>query len=355
MEDSWRRFLAPPCDDRAEPALAGYLTGQSVLITGAGGYIGSALARAVAGAGPESLVLLDSCEYNLFQLQQAPVSGGPALHETVLGSVLDSALLDDILARTRPGIIFHAAAYKHVPLLEYNPLAAIRNNVVGTYTLVEAILRHGPARLIVVSTDKAVEPRSIMGASKRLAELIALSLSTPQHAMNAVRLGNVIGSSGSVVPTFLSEIAAHQPITLTHPEAARYFMSLREAVEAILAAGAFPCGGRILLPELGPPIGIKELARYLISAAGNGPLPVRVTGLRPGEKVNEDLLFASEARTGRAGPLEVVESPAPAPSALAAMIGRLRAARSTPSLLAALAAAVPEYSPSGLLLGGDRA
>src|SRR3984885_5457493 len=177
--------------------------GQSVLVTGAGGYIGSALVKAIAAAGPGRIVLLDSSEQNLFQIRQQMES--PC--EPVLGSVNDVHLLDDIFTRFQPEVIYHAAAFKHVPLLEHNPIAAVRSNAIGTYTLAQAALRHGTAKLILISTDKAVNPHSVMGVSKRLAELAVVALSGHTTRMNAIRLVNVIGSPGSVIPIFLAQIA----------------------------------------------------------------------------------------------------------------------------------------------------
>ncbi len=306
-----------------------------MLVTGAGGYIGSALVKAIAAAAPNCIVLLDACEQNLFEISRS-VPG-----EAVLGSVTDAALLDDLFDRFHPRFVYHAAAFKQVPLLEQNPFAAIHNNAIGTYTLAEAILRHGPARLTLVSTDKAVNPHSIMGASKRIAELVVVSLSTAQCPMNAVRLGNVMGSTGSVIPIFRQQIADREPVTVTGREATRYFMQLAGAVEAILACGAAECAGRILLPDLGAPVRIEDLARSLI---GDAQLPIRFTGLRPGDKLAEDLLLASEVREGTSGPLAILRTPALDPAVLDAMIEPLRSARTRDALLSAVSALVPEYS-----------
>jgi FlaA1/EpsC-like NDP-sugar epimerase len=305
--------------------------GQSVLVTGAGGYIGSALVKAIAAAGSSRLVMLDSCEQNLFEI------GRKFPGEAILGSVTDAPLLDDLLDRFRPAIVYHAAAYKHVPLLEQNPFAAIHNNAIGTYTLVRAILRHGPARLVLVSTDKAVNPGSFLGISKRIAELVVVSLSSPRHSMNAVRLGNVIGSTGSVIPIFQQQIAAREPLTITHREATRYFISIEKAVEAILAAGAAECAGRVLLPDLGAPVRIEELARSLM---GDAQLPIQYIGLRPGDKLSEELLFAREVSEGSSGPLTVIRTPTVDPAALDAAIERLRTARTLEELLPAVKALV---------------
>src|ERR1700722_1761530 len=234
--------------------------GESVLITGAGGYIGSSLVQAIAAAGPRRIVLLDSSEHNLFRIREhLEPAFGHVDCAPVLGNVDDVNLLDDIFTRFEPEVIYHAAAFKHVPLLERNPIAAIRNNALGTYTLAQAALRHRTPRLILISTDKAVNPHSVMGVSKRLAELTVVSLSTSEYRMNAIRLVNVIGSPGSVVPIFLRQIAERRPVTVTHPEAARWFMSLNEAVAAILSAGTAETEGRIVVPEVGDQTRIADL------------------------------------------------------------------------------------------------
>ncbi|MEI9974164.1 MAG: polysaccharide biosynthesis protein [Ignavibacteriota bacterium] len=300
-------------------------------MTGAGGFIGSALVRAIAAAAPSRLVLLDSCEQNLFEISQHV----PA--EAVLGSVTDAALLDDLLLRFRPRVVFHAAAYKHVPLLESNPFAAIHNNAIGTFILAETLLRHSPSRLVLVSTDKAVNPRSIMGASKRFGELTMASLSTPACPMNAVRLGNVIASTGSVIPIFRRQIAAGGTVTVTHREATRYFISLDAAVESILAAGAVPCSGRILIPDLGTPVRIEDLARSMI---GDAPLPIHFTGLRPGDKLSEELTFADEVQEGTTGPLSIYRTRSLDVAVLRSAVTRLCDARTPDELFAVIGAVV---------------
>jgi FlaA1/EpsC-like NDP-sugar epimerase len=317
-----------------------------ILVTGAGGYIGSALVKALASAGPAQLILLDSSEQNLFNLvrhlEQVP-------HEAILGSVTDAALLNGIFSRFHPTMVYHAAALKHVALLERNPFAAVRNNAIGTYTLAQAALQHGASRLILVSTDKAVNPHSIMGASKRIAELIVAALATPQCRMNAIRLGNVIGSTGSVVPIFLEQIKKGGPITVTDPDVTRYFMSLNDAVEAILAAGTAECSGKILLPDLGEPERIADLARLLIATAADNPtreIPIQFIGLRPGEKLREDLTFESEILE------EAIRTPSPAPAELQAQMAQLAcliAAEDLSGLVHLIRQMVPEYQPSSVI------
>ncbi len=316
--------------------------GESVLVTGAGGYIGSALVQAISAARPSHIVLLDSSEHNLFQIREHLESSfGHVPCDPVLGSVNDVNLLDDIFSRHQPEVIYHAAAFKHVPLLEHNPIAAVRNNALGTYTLAQAALRHGTPRLILISTDKTVNPHSVMGVSKRLAELAVVSLSTSECRMSAIRLVNVIGSPGSVVPIFLKQIAGRRPVTVTHSEAARWFMSLNEAVAAILAAGMEQAEGKILLPEVGEQTRIADLAASLISAAEVPPpeVPMVFTGCRPGDKLTEELVSKSD--TCRFQPVEIEE-----------LMQRLRNSidsQDVPALIRTLCAVVPEYVPSALL------
>jgi FlaA1/EpsC-like NDP-sugar epimerase len=335
-------FLPAQADDTITVPFSSAHAGQSVLITGAGGYIGSALAKAIAAAGPSRIVLLDSAEHNLFQIRQHLESAfGHVDCAPVLGSVDDVNLLDDNFARFQPEVIYHAAAFKHVPLLERNPIAAVRNNAIGTYTLAEAALRHGTPQLILISTDKAVNPHSVMGVSKRLAELAVVSLSSAASRMNAIRLANVIGSPGSVVPIFLRQIAERRPVTVTHPEASRWFMSLNEAVAAILASGPAKIGGaepegRILVADVGEQTRITDLATLLIGAA---QVPIVFTGCRPGDKLTEELVSGTETRR-------------PQPTELEDIIDRLSvciASHDVPGLIRTLCAVVPEYVPSVIL------
>jgi FlaA1/EpsC-like NDP-sugar epimerase len=319
--------------------------GQSVLVTGAGGYIGSALVKAIAAAGASRVVLLDSGEHNLFQIRQQMES--PC--EPVLGSVNDVHLLDDIFTRFQPEVVYHAAAFKHVPLLEHNPIAAVRNNAIGTYTLAQAALRHGTPKLILISTDKAVNPHSVMGVSKRLAELAVVALSSPACRMNAIRLGNVIGSTGSVVPIFLRQIAERRPVTVTHPDATRWFMSLTQAVDAILASGMAELEGKILVPELGAPTRITDLAKLLI---GKVEVPIVFTGCRAGDKLTEELVSKSEAIEGTIGPLQVIRTCRLQPSEVDQIMNRLCDcihSNDVQALVRTLCSVVPEYVPSHLL------
>jgi FlaA1/EpsC-like NDP-sugar epimerase len=354
----YNRFLSRAGEHDEGYRFAFAAAGQPVLVTGAGGYIGSALADAIAACGPARIVLLDSSEHNLFQIQQRLESThGHVPHEAILGSVTDAELLDSVFAGFGPSMVYHAAALKHVSLLEHNPLAAVRDNTLGTYTLAQAALQHGTSSLVLVSTDKAVNPHSIMGASKRLAELTVTALGSSQCRMNVVRLGNVIGSSGSVVPIFREQISRRGPVTVTHADARRYFMSRHNAVEAILAGGAAECAGRILLPELGEPERIADLACFLIGAVANGSgngIEIRFIGLRPGEKIEEDLLFQTEIREGPTGGLlEVILTPSPTPDELHGRMEQLArhiASRDVAALVGTISAMVPEYRPSSIIL-----
>lgn len=323
----------------------------TICVTGAGGYIGSALVKALARDGADRLLLLDSCEYALFEIQRYMEAAHPEVRsEPVLGSAGDVELLDAVFGRFRPEVIFHAAAFKHVGLLECNPFAAIANNVLGSYTLAEAAARHGAGKLVVISTDKAARPASAMGVSKRIAELLILSLSGTRFRANAVRLGNVIGSPGSVIPLFLEQIGRGENLSVTHTDASRYFLSLDQTVAAMLAAAGAECEGKVLLPELGEPVRIMELAEFL----GKGS-PIRVTGLRFGEKICEDLIGPDEELVGIIdGPLTVVNTRKLSREDCDNAVHRLSACverRDLASLLETLLWLAPEYQPSQWIAG----
>ncbi len=308
--------------------------------------------QAIAAGGPSRMVLLDSAEHNLFQIQQQLESAfGHLPSEPVLGSVDDINLLDHIFARFQPEIVYHAAAFKHVPMLERNPIAAIRNNAIGTYTLAQAALRHGTPKLILISTDKAVNPHSVMGVSKRLAELSVVALSNAATCMNAIRLVNVIGSPGSVVPIFLKQIAERRPVTITHPEATRWFMSLNEAVALILAGGTAELEGRIFIPEPGEPTRIADLAALLTGEAAD--IPIVFTGCRPGDKLAEELVSKTETKEGTIpGPLDVIRTCRLQPAEVEEIMRQLGdcvASHDVPGLIRSLCSIVPEYVSSSVL------
>jgi FlaA1/EpsC-like NDP-sugar epimerase len=270
-------------------------------------------------------------------------------HEAFLGTVDDAALLDDIFSRFHPEIVYHAAAFKHVPLLEHNPIAAVQNNAIGTWVLAQAAIRGGASTLVLISTDKAVNPHSVLGVSKRIAELAVVALSSAQCRMSAIRLVNVIGSGGSVVPIFLKQIAEGGPVTVTHPEASRWFLSLDETVEAVLACGKAACDGRILLPKVGEPKRIAELAESLVRAAGK-KIQIQFTGLRPGDKLTEELTYPTEVKEGFVeGGLEVVKTRRLGRADLEDVVEQLAgsiARRDCSGLIRTLSSVVPEYAVS---------
>ncbi len=347
--EEWENLLRrkPLILDRAQAEAS--LRGKRILITGAGGWIGSALTRAIAALAPEQLVLLEAAERNLYEIDKSLQQTPRKIRQTaVLGSVTQPALLEEIFRRHQPQIVFHAAAFKHVPLMEQNPFAAVENNAIGTYLLVQAVADYKTPQLILLSTDKAVDPVSIMGASKRIAELILLANRTPATLMKAVRLGNVLGSEGSVVPLFRRQIQQGGPVTVTHPEARRYFLSTEDAVTLLLAASS-AAGQGILAPQLGEPVSLEALALHLIARS---PVNIEFTQLRPGDKLCEALLSDREAYLAHDGLLRGVQSPGLSPAVLDDVLKQLQRAcqeRSLERLLTAVLRAVPEYRPSTLL------
>ena len=274
------------------------ITGETILLTGAGGFIGSALAEAIVRLKPGHLILLEHSERNLNEIDlKLAATSARDLYTSVLGDICDTKLLSEVLQRYRPDMVYHAAAFKHVPLMETNPFAAVANNALGTYNLAKLVRASGVASLLMISTDKAVNPISIMGASKRVAELALLNLDSPRTRMSAIRLGNVWGSPGSVVPAFLNQIFHRGPVTVTHPEVSRYFSKIEEAVELILLAAALEGASGIFIPQLGAPVKIVDVAQQLINQDGskNGrAIPVTFTGLRTGDKMSEEFLSKEE-------------------------------------------------------------
>jgi FlaA1/EpsC-like NDP-sugar epimerase len=280
-------------------SIENFIGGKRVLITGAGGSIGSELVRSCLQYNPGSLILVDNSEQNLFAIEQDCLEvGGNTIVKAILSNVCDENRMEAILKEYRPQIVFHAAAYKHVPMQEIHPWAAVNTNVRGTMILAELSTKYLVDKFVLVSTDKAVSPVNIMGATKRLAEKIILSADKiSQTKMIAVRFGNVIGSSGSVIPTFQKQIEHHGPVTITHPEMYRYFMSVSEAAQLIFQAGTIGQKGRILVLDMGKPIRIKDMAYDLIRLSGFEPekdIPIVYTGLRPGEKLYEELVAKEE-------------------------------------------------------------
>ena len=282
-----------------DAGLHGLLTGQVVMVTGAGGSIGSELCRQIARFSPARLVLFEQGEFALYTIEQELEQAFPALDFACLvGDVRDAARVDEVMRQHRPVVLFHAAAYKHVPLMEqHNAWQAIRNNVLGTWTVAQAAQRHGVGKFVMISTDKAVNPTNVMGASKRLAEMVCQALQPSGNTRFVmVRFGNVLGSTGSVIPKFREQIARGGPVTVTHPEITRYFMSIPEAAQLVLQAGLMGQGGEIFVLDMGEPVKIAELAKDLIRLSGFTEEEIRIefTGLRPGEKLYEELLADSE-------------------------------------------------------------
>jgi len=282
-----------------EGQIATYLKNKRVLITGAAGSIGSELCRQVANFSPDMLILIDHNENNLYFLLIELKSKFKHLNiKSVIGDINDIGLLKDVFSEARPQVVFHAAAYKHVPLMEDNPIAAVKNNALGSRNMIYASHHYKVERFVLISTDKAVNPINVMGLSKRLAEMfLQAKAKRSKTKFMAVRFGNVLGSDGSVVPLFKKQIEAGGPITITHPDTTRYFMSIKEAVLLVLQAGAIGVGGEIFILDMGEQIKIVDLARDLVALSGlelGKDIVVEYIGLRPGEKIREELLLDKE-------------------------------------------------------------
>lgn len=276
-----------------------YVRGKIVLVTGGGGSIGSELCRQIAGHHPKQLVIVDIYENNAYDIQQELLRKHPELNlQVLIASVRNTARIDDIFATYRPDIVFHAAAHKHVPLMEVSPNEAIKNNVMGTYKTAKAADKYGAEKFVLISTDKAVNPTNVMGASKRICEMVIQMMNQKSETnFVAVRFGNVLGSNGSVIPLFKKQIAEGGPVTVTDPRIIRYFMTIPEAVSLVLQAGAYAHGGEIFVLDMGKPVKILDLATNLIKLSGykvGEDIEIKFTGLRPGEKMYEELLMDEE-------------------------------------------------------------
>ena len=355
--------------------ICGYISDKTVLVTGGGGSIGSELCRQVAAQRPKQLVIFDVYENNAYEIEQELRGNFPGLNLKVLiGSVRDSRRLTEVFGAYKPDIVYHAAAHKHVPLMETSPCEAIKNNVIGTYKTAYAAMLHGCRRFVLISTDKAVNPTNIMGASKRLCEMVVQVF---DHAVKtgtihklpllftheakaetccqradtefvAVRFGNVLGSNGSVIPLFKKQIAKGGPVTVTHPDIIRYFMTIPEAVSLVLQAGAYARGGEIFVLDMGAPVKIDDLARNLIKLSGHKPdvdIPVVYTGLRPGEKLYEEKLMEEEGM--QKTPNDLIHIGNPIPFETEEFLKQLMDAayENDESIRNAVAVMVPTYHP----------
>ena len=276
-----------------------FISGKVVMVTGGGGSIGSELCRQIAKSNPKQLIIFDIYENNAYEIQMELQRNYPELNlVTLIGSVRNTARVDYVLETYKPELVFHAAAHKHVPLMEDSPNEAIKNNVFGTYKMAKAAATHGVKRFVLISTDKAVNPTNIMGASKRLCEMVVQMMNRQSDTeFVAVRFGNVLGSNGSVIPLFKKQIEHGGPVTVTDPRIIRYFMTIPEAVSLVLQAGYYAKGGEIFVLDMGEPVKIDDMARNLIRLSGYEPdvdIKVEYTGLRPGEKLYEELLMKEE-------------------------------------------------------------
>ena len=342
------------------------IRGRRVMVTGAGGSIGSELVRQISSFGPARLVLFESCEFNLYTIdQELSLLDDAPDHVPVLGDVRDAVRVNSVMAEHRPELVFHAAALKHVPMVEYNPEEGMLTNAVGTRIVVDSCIANGISLMVQISTDKAVNPTNVMGASKRVAEMYAqaLDLAAGERPSGTrfvtVRFGNVLGSTGSVVPLFQKQLAAGGPITVTHPDMTRYFMTVHEAVELVLQASAFGVEhpdyrGKIFVLDMGEPVKIVHLARQMIRLAGLRPdkdIQISFTGLRPGEKLFEEIFHGAEppVATGRPGVLVAAPRAVDAEELGLAIQDLSQACRAhqPDAALAILRRLVPEYQPTG--------
>jgi FlaA1/EpsC-like NDP-sugar epimerase len=347
------------------PALDKLIGGQRVLITGAGGSIGSELARQICAFGPSRLVLLENSEFNLYTIGQemSGLRNAPSWRG-VLCDVRDEAALQRVFGDERPDIVFHAAALKHVPLVEENAIQGVHTNVIGTRNLAEACAKYAVRAMVLISTDKAVNPHNIMGATKRWAEAYcqAMDLADGETRFTAVRFGNVLGSNGSVAPLFQKQIAAGGPVTVTHPDVTRFFMTIPEAVQLVLQASAAGIAaqaprGEVYVLDMGKPIKILDLARQMIRLSGKQPdvdIKIEFIGLRPGEKLHEELVHEHESHTALGGAAFAVSPRTTDLAILRRQIGELaRAVQSQDEekVLRLIRSAVPEFQYQGVAAG----
>jgi FlaA1/EpsC-like NDP-sugar epimerase len=295
-------------------SIMGYVSGKVIMVTGGGGSIGSELCRQIASHHPKQLLIVDIYENTTYDIQQELKRAYPDLDLVVLiASIRNTNRMNRIFETYRPEIVYHAAAHKHVPLMEDSPNEAVKNNVLGTWKIVQAADRYQVKRFVMISTDKAVNPTNIMGATKRICEMIIQTYNNRSKTEYvAVRFGNVLGSNGSVIPLFKKQIEEGGPVTVTHPDIIRYFMTIPEAVSLVLQAGAYAKGGEIFILDMGNPVKIVDLARNLILLSGHKPdedIKIEFTGLRPGEKLYEEMLMKEEGMQDTANKLIHIGKP----------------------------------------------
>lgn len=289
-------LLARKPKDLDSAVIQNYINNKIVLITGAGGTIGGELCKLCLKFGVKKLIMIDHSEYNLYAINEATNADNRNI--LALINITNEKDFERVILTQRPDIIFHAAAYKHVPLCEYNALSAVKNNVLGTKILIDLAIKHAIKRVVLISTDKAVRPTNVMGATKRICELYALNSSSNATQITGVRFGNVLGSSGSVIPKFKAQIAKNEPLSVTHPQITRYFMLTSEACELVLQAGAIARGGELFVLDMGKPVKIVDLAKRILELSGKENLGIKFIGLRPGEKLYEELLVdPNDAKT----------------------------------------------------------
>ncbi|MDR2034744.1 MAG: polysaccharide biosynthesis protein [Helicobacteraceae bacterium] len=332
-------LLARNPKDLDKEAIAAFIKGKKVLITGAGGSIGSELSRQAARYGANDLILVDSSEYNLYSIGEEIES---ARLEMI--NVADSEAIDELFERTKPQIVLHAAAYKHVPLVEANPKAAVINNVIGTKNCIDAAIKHNAEIFALISTDKAVRPTNVMGATKRVCELYLQNVTSGGTRLAAVRFGNVLGSSGSVIPRFRRLIEENKPLTVTHPEITRYFMLIGEACELVLQAASQSSGGEIFVLDMGAPVKIADMAEKMLALADKQGLGIVYTGLRAGEKLYEELLIDESDKTTKYPSIFVGKPTVVDFATLIERIDRLTRSQSAEEIIAALKAIAPEFN-----------
>jgi FlaA1/EpsC-like NDP-sugar epimerase len=338
------------------PQLQRFLAGKDVLVTGAGGSIGSEICRQSMKFCPRRMILLDQAENNLFEIdRELRHRWVGAELVPVIADIGDGRRITQVFEQHQPQVVFHCAAHKHVPMMEMNPGEAIKNNVLGTRTVADAARASGAAAFVMVSTDKAVNPSSVMGATKRCAELYVQSLNTDDCRTRfvAVRFGNVLGSSGSVVPIFRKQIEAGGPVTVTHPDMKRYFMTVAEAAQLVMQAGAIGRGGEIFILDMGKPMKILSLAREMIRRQGLEPgkdIAIEFTGIRPGEKLYEELACADERTRPTSHPkIRVWQLPRASPQHVQQMMEMLASVTGATyrQIVEVLSRCVPEYRASG--------